>query len=245
MKMLVKTIRITAAMVAACLTTTAVHAQQSAVRPPTQEQLQAAITNPQLPPSIASNPAFQPVSNWGCEVLMCLSNPNGPTAVRECEPPINRLWRELAEGRPFPHCQLNNGQNSRTAGTWVQPNSNYYNMCPSGTTPLAPGGYALFTRTPAAAAASPGPAMSAVPGIYQGIGDGNGVYPDYRSGTPMPPLVCVGRLLSTTPHNIYEGGFYHSIQVWTFDTVIVQQATKSSSVFDIYIDNKLYTRTRY
>lgn len=28
---------------------------------------------------------------WGCEVLLCLANPNGPRAVSECRPPIDKL----------------------------------------------------------------------------------------------------------------------------------------------------------
>lgn len=34
---------------------------------------------------------------WGCEVLLCLSNPAGPTAVKECEPPIpgNGCFRSM------------------------------------------------------------------------------------------------------------------------------------------------------
>lgn len=41
---------------------------------------------------------------WGCQVLLCMSNPAGPTAVAECRPPIWRLWRHLRRGRPFPSC---------------------------------------------------------------------------------------------------------------------------------------------
>lgn len=45
--------------------------------------------------------------NWGCEVLLCLSNPNGPTAVAECKPPIEKLWKELAKLKPkFPTCSM-------------------------------------------------------------------------------------------------------------------------------------------
>ena len=43
---------------------------------------------------------------WGCEVLLCLSNPAGPTAVKECEPPIHRLWDHLRDGHEFPTCDM-------------------------------------------------------------------------------------------------------------------------------------------
>lgn len=42
--------------------------------------------------------------DWGCQVILCLSNPGGPTQYAECRPPIEKLWRELARGRAFPSC---------------------------------------------------------------------------------------------------------------------------------------------
>jgi len=49
---------------------------------------------------------------WGCEVLLCMANPAGPTAVAPCVPPITRLWSWLAHGHAFPTCpQANAGQN--------------------------------------------------------------------------------------------------------------------------------------
>ncbi len=43
-------------------------------------------------------------AEWGCQVILCLSNPSGPTKYAECRPPIQKLWRALAKGRPFPTC---------------------------------------------------------------------------------------------------------------------------------------------
>ncbi len=28
---------------------------------------------------------------WGCQVILCLSNPGGPTQYGECRPPIEKL----------------------------------------------------------------------------------------------------------------------------------------------------------
>ena len=228
------------------LSSSLVCAQQAAqfpVQPPTAAQLQAAM-NPVLPPSIANNPAYQARSDWGCEVLMCLSNPNGATAVNECRPPIERLWRHLARGHSFPTCTLSDGQNSRTAGTWVQPTSNYYNLCPAGTTPLGSGSYALFNQSGASAQTM----------IYEGIGDGSGIYPnsDSRMGNQwnsMPPLVCVGAQTGTMRHRIAtnsaRGTDWVQITVGTYNTTVVQPPNNSGSVFDIYINNQVYHRARY
>ncbi|WP_354199845.1 hypothetical protein [Aquamicrobium terrae] len=43
-------------------------------------------------------------SEWGCQVILCLSNPGGPVQYAECRQPIRKLWHHLAKGRPFPTC---------------------------------------------------------------------------------------------------------------------------------------------
>lgn len=43
-------------------------------------------------------------SDWGCQVLLCLSNPGGPTQYGACVPPIEKLWERLALGGSFPTC---------------------------------------------------------------------------------------------------------------------------------------------
>lgn len=39
-----------------------------------------------------------------CEVAMCMANPDGPTAVSQCIPPMQKLQRDLARGKAFPRC---------------------------------------------------------------------------------------------------------------------------------------------
>ena len=46
---------------------------------------------------------------WGCQVMLCLSNPGGPEEYAECGPPIERLWAALRNGDPFPTCDLGTG----------------------------------------------------------------------------------------------------------------------------------------
>jgi hypothetical protein len=43
-------------------------------------------------------------SDFGCTVLLCLSNPGGPLQYAACVQPIRKLWTDLAEGKPFPGC---------------------------------------------------------------------------------------------------------------------------------------------
>jgi len=56
--------------------------------------------------------------DWGCEVILCISNPGGPTQYAECEPPIHKLWSELAKGHSFPTC---NGVGFRTSEPGYEP----------------------------------------------------------------------------------------------------------------------------
>ncbi len=43
---------------------------------------------------------------WGCQVMLCLSDPRGPEAEGACVPPIEKLWDHLAHGHPFPTCDV-------------------------------------------------------------------------------------------------------------------------------------------
>lgn len=43
---------------------------------------------------------------YGCAVTLCLANPNGWRSEEECHPPIRKLFRDLAHGRPFPKCKM-------------------------------------------------------------------------------------------------------------------------------------------
>lgn len=49
-------------------------------------------------------------NTWGCQVLLCMANPNGSEAVAECVPPIEHLWSALANGDAFPTCSFQDSQ---------------------------------------------------------------------------------------------------------------------------------------
>lgn len=55
----------------------------------------------------ASNNAA--ADDWGCQVLLCLADPRGPTTEGACIPPITKLWRELSKGHAFPFCDMGGG----------------------------------------------------------------------------------------------------------------------------------------
>lgn len=54
--------------------------------------------------------------DYGCTVLLCLSNPQGPMAVSQCVPPIKRLYDDLSHGRGFPSCAMGSDDGKNSAG---------------------------------------------------------------------------------------------------------------------------------
>jgi hypothetical protein len=62
-------------------------------------------------------PAFAHADEWGCQVILCLSNPGGPEQYSECVPPIEKLWRALRHGDPFPTCDFGSGGSQGTSAS--------------------------------------------------------------------------------------------------------------------------------
>lgn len=191
-----------------------------------------------LPPGIPA-----PTHDWGCEVLLCLANPAGPTAAPACVPPIQRLWRDLRRGRPFPSCRMAAGPNGRS---YAQPGWSSYDPCPDGSSELPAGQFAelaapmpatvLLTRSGAAstyAAASPGL-------LYAGIGNGADGLP-YRSEAPPPVKVCVAGLRDTRSAWIGDA----VAAVGRYDAVYVSPMQASARVIDVYVDDTFWHRVRW
>ncbi|KAH0445329.1 hypothetical protein KCU90_g401, partial [Aureobasidium melanogenum] len=69
----------------------------------------------------ASTSIFAPgvahADDWGCQVLLCLSNPGGPEEYSECVPPVEKLWTALRHGDPFPTCDFGVGGSQGTSAT--------------------------------------------------------------------------------------------------------------------------------
>ncbi|PYE17253.1 hypothetical protein [Paraburkholderia silvatlantica] len=66
-------------------------------------------------------PGVARADDWGCQVILCLSNPGGPEQYGECVPPIERLWAALRHGDPFPTCEFGAGgsQGTSAANIWA------------------------------------------------------------------------------------------------------------------------------
>lgn len=187
---------------------------------------------------LALLPAPARASDWGCQVLLCMSNPGGPTQYAQCVPPIERLWRHLRRGGAFPTCEM--AGSPERGGSYVRMVSDPYDLCPAGLQP-APAGQWVGAGT-----------LSGVPGTLP-----PGVLPDAAAvdrsqpmqSEPVPdsdrggrpgPRACVGSLIGTTVLDRTDG---QRIAVHVYDAVEWQQP-KSPQAFDVYIDSKLFHRVR-
>lgn len=172
-------------------------------------------------------------SDYGCKDLLCLANPNGATVEAECVPPMHQLWDDLVHLRAFPTCDMAVGPNGQS----------YYDLCPTGTTELSKGGYAIEGI----------PLPNNHPWenqqtLYTGIGTGDGLSPDYSNNDlPLPGKICVSTFLGTTDVQTGNGGDdgYSAIKVSMFDRVVMMRPQSSPRIIDVFIDNQLFRRVRW
>jgi len=177
-------------------------------------------------------------SDYGCKVLLCLSNPQGSTAVPQCEPPIRQLHEDLARGRPFPSCDMQSAP-AASPTAWAQPSTSHYDPCPSGTSALPAGSLAVQAGATAPAGFGTG---------FTGIGEGDGLMRgNGESASPLPNKVCVGNLVgsSSIMTSGGEAGSGREAVVGTYDQVVLMAPQESPNVIDVYINSALYRRVRW
>lgn len=179
-------------------------------------------------------------SDYGCKVLLCLANPQGPTAAAGCAPPINQLWDDLEHARPFPSCEM-------SGDSHAQQGYSFYDPCPAGTQELADGVLAIQ--------ASAIPQNSNVwrdwvhqQSIFRGIGDGgNYMQGHFQYQSVLPPKVCVGNKVGTVHYESYYGGMYsnESFTGDVYENVIVMDSAASPRYIDVFVNNAPYRRVRW
>lgn len=178
--------------------------------------------------------------DYGCKVLLCLANPNGPKAVSECVPPINQLFYDLSHRRPFPTCDQANAPDGQGGRSWAQPGMSYYDPCPAGTTALPSSTYAVQGGLK-----PPGtPQFGST--YYTGIGEGDGLQPTSGDGvSPMAGKVCVGNQLGSTVISTGNGDDFSSFTAGVYDRVVMLDAQGSPRIIDVFVDSTLYRRVRW
>lgn len=179
--------------------------------------------------------------DWGCEVLLCLANPAGPTAVSACVPPIHRLWRELAKGHAFPSCTQATGPHGHSYAQLV---NSYYDPCPAGSTALPVMAWAELVAPMSAALAttrSGGTSAfraAAVDGLYVGLAAED----TWSSGDDARgPKACVADHVEDR----VEWSGDSSRTIGRYGTIWVAWPSTSPRAIDVYIDDAFWERVRY
>ncbi len=70
-------------------------------------------------------PGTARADDWGCQVILCLSNPGGPEQYGECVPLIEKLWDALRHGDPFPTCDFGAGGSQGTSAVNIFASAGY------------------------------------------------------------------------------------------------------------------------
>ena len=187
---------------------------------------------------------------WGCQVLLCLSNPAGPMAVSACIPPIQRLYRAIFKWRPdpFPTCTMSSGSDSQAGGNYayVAPPS-YYDACPANTVALAAGqagAVGTYVARPTTWPFQPGYVVNGR--ISSGIGDGGGLFPGSNSdgSYALPAKTCVGSTVgvaSVPAGNSPDDG---TINVTLYDRVVYVDPAATSFNINVIVNNQLFRNVR-
>jgi hypothetical protein len=176
-------------------------------------------------------------SDHGCTVLMCLSNPAGPTAVAECIAPIQKLWRDLSKGRAFPSCDEADGADGKKS--FVRQVRTPYAACPSGLHALADGLSAVQATSVSPEVWTVSDSSTAYTGI--GSGDALASFGDRA----LPPKVCVGHPVSVgrMGAKLIREMPYGTRTVWAFDRVEVLEPGRSGMAWDVYINGMFWQHT--
>lgn len=196
-------------------------------------------------------PGHAMADEYGCKVLLCLADPQGPMTQSECRPPIQRFitGQNKKPADPFPTCP-------EGAPATMNPTIRPYDACPAETVALAPDTRAVqldpeMFKLMTAPQQRPGlsiggqgglPPSGSLPQgavVEVGIGEGD-VLPDGQKNK-----VCVGNQLGTL--TLVEGT--QDLPVFTTVAVYARVATMAPAlqprVVDILIGGKLLRSTRY
>lgn len=185
---------------------------------------------------IMSAAASIQASEYGCKVLLCLANPasnGGPKGVAECVPPINQLYRDLRKGRPFPSCDLADGNDgSSYARVVFEP----YDPCPGTLQPAAPGSHVVQGQRRVVRGGQVPTDLSR----YTLQGQPQVSDPPHRDADSIGPRACVGTLIGAYSTGSHDDNYTLSV----FDQVLWLPA-QSPQAIDVFIDHVWQQRVRW
>ena len=177
--------------------------------------------------------------DWGCEVLLCLSNPAGPTAVSQCVPPIKRLYAAIFKRKPdpFPTCDTAVSPEGKRSYANVVYNS-FYDPCPTGTTALPVNSYAVMGT----AAMFHELTNTYFSSFSVGIGDGSGLAP--TEDTPLVQKTCVGKHVGNVQVTKGSGEDRNVYEVGVYDRVTFVVPAQSGNLIKVFINDEFYRSVR-
>lgn len=186
---------------------------------------------------IMSAAASVQASEYGCKVLLCLSNPasnGGPKGLAECVPPINQLYRDLRKGRPFPRCDLADGNDGSSYARVV---FDPYGPCPGALQPAVPGSLVVQGNRRLIRGS---PQEPEDPSRYTLQGQPQVSEPPHRDLENMGPRACIGALIGAYSTGSYDDSYTVSV----FDKVLWLSA-QSPQAIDVFIDHVWQQRVRW
>lgn len=191
-------------------------------------------------------------ARWGCEVLLCLSNPNGPRAVAECRPPIDKLFKCLSKRHPckFPKCpQAGPGNEAKQLSDHYDPCFLYgegYEEAPKGYL----GETYVQTKASSANLSKYAKRRAERRGYSNVQYNHNGTYKyyseDYGWETAGSKACVRGKpkkYRERVPCSTEESGDCYRT-VYVYDDIIWQEM-QSSRAIDVYIDGKIFRRVHW
>lgn len=179
----------------------------------------------------------------GCKVLLCLAAPAGWRSIPACVSVMEEALGSIFSG--LPSCHMVGDPTTGTGSYAKVLPSNYYSDCPTGTTALPLGQYAIQSATWDASDNTT--SWVAQQTMYSGIGDGATITPlSGDTSSSLPPKICVsGQALGTVNYALGVDSDSTILTVPVYASVTILQPNTTSNVIGVYIDGALYNQVRY
>jgi hypothetical protein len=177
-------------------------------------------------------------SDWGCQVLLCLASPGGPTQFAECVPPISKLWKELTKipPSPFPDCGMEDGNDGTSYAKQIV---DAYDPCPPGMSTVPVGSIIVEGKKKVGQA----PWEAQQPYGYDVSSPEATSQPNTDNAYDKGPLACVGTMTGAYQvTNTLDDSQNYTVTV--YDKIIWQQS-QSPNAIDVYIDGTLNNRIHW
>lgn len=175
--------------------------------------------------------------------MLCMGAIN-PQGISECTSVIENIIQELKTTNKLPPCQLPNGLDSKTQGSYVTSRkASYTPPCPEGTTQGQDGIIYHFGAMPSIRKDSQ---SSNVEGFQnQRILEDNFVF--YKVGDYSQRVCISGKLLSSIPSSTSRIGsktIKKLPEQWV-EHLQIMKPDGASYQFDLFIDNQIYSSHRF